>query len=59
MFSPTVFHIEWKTWVEPVKWIAGQVLAREHRVGDVVPLPGREVDDARRQPGLLEQLQVQ
>ena len=57
MFSPTVFQIEWKTSVEPVKWIAGEVVARQHRVADRGAAAGQEVDDARRQARLLEQLQ--
>ena len=59
MLAPTVRHRWWKTPVEPVKWMPARSGCGERDLGDVVPVPGEHVDDARRQPGLLEQLHDQ
>ena len=56
MFAPIVCHIEWKTPVEPVKWTPASCGARERGVADRRAGPVDEVDHARRQAGLLEEV---
>ena len=56
MFSPTFFHMLWKTSVLPVKWMPAE--SGESSSASVISpeLPGQEVDDARRQARGLEHL---
>src|SRR6476646_4524109 len=43
MFSPTVFQIEWKTSVEPVKWIPARCSLASTGSPTAAPLPGRKL----------------
>src|SRR3954465_5698116 len=43
MFSPTVFQIEWKTGVEPVKWIPARCSLARTGSPTAAPLPGRKL----------------
>src|SRR6185437_16950205 len=56
MFSPTVFQIEWKTSVEPVKWIPARCSLASTGSPTSAPLP-EEVHHSGRQARFLEQLQ--
>ena len=56
MFSPTVRHRCWNDRRRAGEVDAGQVGVGERDLGDVEPVAGEHVDDARRQAGLLEQL---
>src|ERR1051325_684837 len=43
MFCPTVFQIEWKTSVEPVKWIPARCSLASTGSPTAAPLPGRKL----------------
>ena len=59
MLAPTVCHRWWKTPRRAGEVDAGQVGVGERDLGDVVAVAREHVDDARREPGLLEQLHGQ
>ncbi len=54
MFSPIVFHMPWKTAVEPVKWTPARSGLASAAIADVLARAVDEVDDPVGEPGLLE-----
>ena len=56
MLSPTVRHMPWNTAVEPVKWMPARSGWFSATSPIVARVAGDEVDHARRQARLLEQL---
>ena len=56
MFSPTVFHMLWKTSVLPVKWMPARSGDASSASVIIAGAARQEVDDARRHARRLEHL---
>ena len=59
MFSPTVFQIEWKTSVEPVKWIPARCSLASTGSPTAAPLPGRKLTTPGGRPASSSSFSVQ